>query len=46
MKPNKCLAREKKMKEKRKNRGEEKAKSKSQLIIFASGSEGRQVYDL
>ena len=47
MKPNKCPAREKKMRqEKRKNRGEEKAKSKSQLIIFASGSEGRQVYDL
>ena len=61
MKPTKCPAREKKMRqEKRKKKGGEKAKSKSQdcrnfafcacpnfaSCYFASGSEGRQVYNL
>ena len=54
MKPTKCPAREKKMRqEKRKKKGGEKAKSKNFKILlsaharnFASGSEGREVFDL
>ena len=64
MKPTKCPAKEIKMRqEKRKKKGGEKAKSKSQdccvtfkfcflrmpklcKLIFASGSEGRKVFDL
>ena len=56
IKPTKFPAREKKMRqEKRKKRGEEKAKSKNFAfyacpnfvsLYFASGSEGREVYDL
>ena len=54
MKPTKCSAKEKKMRqEKRKQRGGEQAKGKSQDAcvtckskILRSGSEGRKVYEL
>ena len=46
MKPTKCPAREKKMSKKsEKKRGGEKGKVKVKTAVFASGSEGREVYD-